>query len=258
MDSNGWTLLHAASHGGHLGVVKLLLLRGADVEVLNRANKSAVELASENNKSEVAKFIAEYKADANVRSNLRSTTLDMAQYGADEDWEDEESASLHPAAEEGNVDIVKSLLERGVDINGCDATNRTPLDKAACKGNIEIVRLLIERGAEVDSRDQWDNTPLHGASLNGDIEVARELIDHGANVNPREHIHWTPMHISAEYDHLEIVKLLLERGADVNAVNIQGKTPYQILVRRGHREMADLLRRHGASRDRFDKILLLP
>jgi ankyrin repeat protein len=50
-DSNGWTPLHAASHGGHLGIVKLLLRRGADVDVLNKANKTAAELASENGKA---------------------------------------------------------------------------------------------------------------------------------------------------------------------------------------------------------------
>ena len=53
--------------------------------MLNKANKTAAELASENGKAEVAKFIAEYKADANIRNKIRSTTLDTAQYGADED-----------------------------------------------------------------------------------------------------------------------------------------------------------------------------
>jgi ankyrin repeat protein len=133
-DSNGWTLLHAASQGGHLGVVKLLLRRGADVDVLNKANKTAAELASENGKAEVAKFIAEYKADANIRNKIRSTTLDTAEYGADEDGKDEGKASLHAAAEEGNIDVVKSLLERGIDINSRNANNQTPLDRAAARG----------------------------------------------------------------------------------------------------------------------------
>jgi hypothetical protein len=45
-------------------VVMLLL---ADVHVVNKANKTAAELATENGKAWVAKFIAEYKADANIR-----------------------------------------------------------------------------------------------------------------------------------------------------------------------------------------------
>jgi ankyrin repeat protein len=65
----------------------------------------------------------------------------------------EGKASLHAAAEEGNIDTVKSLLERGVDINAAMQDNQTPLDRAAAKGKVDVVRLLVERGAEVDSRD---------------------------------------------------------------------------------------------------------
>ena len=50
-DSNGCTLLHAASQRGHLGVVKLLLQRGADVDILNKANKTVAEMASKNDKA---------------------------------------------------------------------------------------------------------------------------------------------------------------------------------------------------------------
>ena len=148
---------------GHLGVVKLLLRQGADVDVLNKANKTAAELASENGQAEVAKFISEYKADADIRNNIRSTTLDSTestQFGADEDGKDEQNASLHAAAEEGNINAVKSLLERGVDIDGRNARYETPLDRAAEKGHVDVVRLLVERGAEVDSCDERGWTPL--------------------------------------------------------------------------------------------------
>ena len=94
-------------------VVKLALALGVDVDVLNKANKTATELASENCQAEVAKLIAEYKADGNIRNKIRSTTLDTAQYAADEDGKDRGVALLHAAAEEGNIDVVKSLLEQG-------------------------------------------------------------------------------------------------------------------------------------------------
>jgi len=74
--------------------------------------------------------------------------------------------------EEENIDIVKSLLERGVDVDGRIAGNRPLLHRAAETGNVDVVRLLIEYGAEVDSRDHLDSTPLHissqwGASQGG-------------------------------------------------------------------------------------------
>jgi len=240
--------LHAASRRGHLGVVKLLLRRGADVDMLNKAGRTAAELASENGQAEVAKFIPEYKANADTRNKLQFTTLDTVEDGVDEDGKDEAKVSLHAAAEEGNIDTLKSLLERGVDINAHDTSNQTPLDRAAAKGNVDIVRLLIERGAKVDSRDKRGWTPLHESSQYGQLEVSRVLLDHGADVNARNWIYWTPMHASACYGYLENVKLLLERGADIHAMNDRGETPYLLSLRRGNREIADLLRKHGAGR----------
>jgi ankyrin repeat protein len=70
-----------------LGVVKLLLRWDADVDELNKAGRSAAELASENGQATVAKFISEYKTNANTRNKLRSTTLDTVEYGADDDGE---------------------------------------------------------------------------------------------------------------------------------------------------------------------------
>jgi ankyrin repeat protein len=257
-DSSGWTILHAASRRGHLGVVKLLLRQGADVDVLNKAGRSAAELASENGQAEVVNFISEYKSNANTRNKLQSTTLDTVEYGVDDDGKDETKDSLHVAAEERDIDTLKSLLERGVDVNARDARNETPLHIAATKGNVDVVRLLVERGAEVDSRDNEGWTPLHLSSRYGHLEVSRVLLDHGANMNARPQIHWTPMHFSAGNGHLEVVKLLLERGADIHAMSSEGETPYQVSLRSGYREIADLLWKDGAGGlgERFDEILL--
>jgi ankyrin repeat protein len=74
--------------------VKLLLRLGANVKVSNKAELTATELALMNDKVEVAKFIFQYKADANIRDKICSTTLDTAQYEADEDGG---KSSLHDA-----------------------------------------------------------------------------------------------------------------------------------------------------------------
>jgi ankyrin repeat protein len=135
-DTNGWTPLHVSSRSGHLEVVKLLLRRGMDIDVLDKAIKTAAELASENNKAEVANFLAEYKADANVRNNLRSKILDKT-LSADEDGKDKERSSLHTASYEGKVKVVKLLLDQGADINSRE-WNKTPLHVAAREGHLTV------------------------------------------------------------------------------------------------------------------------
>ena len=68
------------------------------------------------------------------------------------------------------------MLERGlgVDISARDAGNQTPLDRIATEGNVDVVRLLIERGAGVDLCDkcgalhctghEWTHLGLAGSS----------------------------------------------------------------------------------------------
>ena len=50
-------------------------------------------------------------ASATTRNKVRSVTLDTAEYGADGDGKDEEKDPLHAAAEEGDIDTVKSFRE---------------------------------------------------------------------------------------------------------------------------------------------------
>jgi ankyrin repeat protein len=65
-----------------------------------------------------------FSRNPNTRNKLRSTTLDTAEYGADDDGKDEAKVSLHAAAEEGSIDTMKSLVERGMYINACNTSNQ--------------------------------------------------------------------------------------------------------------------------------------
>jgi hypothetical protein len=89
--------------------VKLLLRRGADVEARDDTNQTPEKVASKNGKFEVTSFLAEYKSDADVRNRTHSSTLDLDQYGVDEDEKDEKG-SLLDAAKEGNIDLVELLV----------------------------------------------------------------------------------------------------------------------------------------------------
>ncbi|KAN0113754.1 Ankyrin repeat-containing domain protein [Russula decolorans] len=151
---------------------------------------------------------------ASIRNKIRSNTLDTAQWGVDEDAQDESKTSFHATTEGGKIDVVKSLLERGVDINCRHAYSWTPLDGAAEKGNLDVVSLLIEWGAEVDSFEEWGWTPLplRSASRYGRVEISRVLLEHGANVNANKQGHSTPLDLSARNGHLGVVELLFERG----------------------------------------------
>ena len=156
--------------------------------------------------------------------------------------------SVYSASQKGQLDIVRSLLDRGYDVNDRNTHRETALDVASRYGELEVARLLIERGADVDARDRGGWTPLITALEYGQLEVARLLLDHGADVNAKMRVRDTALHLASFRGYFEMITSLLERGADVNARNQDGHTPRQIAILREHGRIVELLSAFGESR----------
>ncbi|WP_410542724.1 ankyrin repeat domain-containing protein [Wolbachia endosymbiont of Tetranychus urticae] len=62
-------------------------------------------------------------------------------------------SKLLNAAERGDIDEVKHLINEGADVNAKDVYEKTPLHWAAEKGHKEIVEILLKKGANVNSVD---------------------------------------------------------------------------------------------------------
>ncbi|MBD1367147.1 ankyrin repeat domain-containing protein [Mucilaginibacter sp. ZT4R22] len=80
---------------------------------------------------------------------------------------DEKLSSLTAAAFYGMADMVKFLLDKGVEPNGYPEPNSgfhshaTPLHQAVWSGSLETVRLLVEAGADLNAADKvYGATPL--------------------------------------------------------------------------------------------------
>jgi len=68
------------------------------------------------------------------------------------------------------------MLDEGADVNEGDYDRRTALHLAASEGQLDVVRLLIERGADVSARDRWGGTPLDDARRHGHRAVEELLL----------------------------------------------------------------------------------
>ena len=92
---------------------------------------------------------------------------------------------------------------------------RSLLSWACEEGHLEIVRLLVERGASINQKDENDRaSPCYFACENGHLEIIRMLVELGADINQGDENSWTPCHIASQNGHLEVVQLLLDRGAN--------------------------------------------
>jgi len=124
--------------------------------------------------------------------------------------------ALHSAAEDGDMDKVRTLLKEGANVNETDSDGITALYMAALAGRSDIIRILIEAGANVNIKTNWGDTALHRVAYNGSIENAKLLLDKGADVNATGYYNKTPLVLAAEGYHADMIKLLISRGADVD------------------------------------------
>ncbi|MHC4113652.1 MAG: ankyrin repeat domain-containing protein, partial [Planctomycetota bacterium] len=158
-----------------------------------------------------------------------------------------EYTPLHHAAENGHANLVKFLISRGADLEVRNHNGRTPLALAACRGHKEMVELLIARGADVNTKDIWHKKLLHHAAENGHAELAGFLIDRGADIENRTNLGYTVLSLAAYEGHKELAELLIARGANINTKEQMSYTPLHSAATNGHYEIAKLLIAAGAS-----------
>jgi ankyrin repeat protein/predicted DNA-binding WGR domain protein len=132
-----------------------------------------------------------------------------------------------------SLNIAMLLFARGIDINVCDAKNRTPLHFAAERKNNILVTFLKDHGANPNVRElDTLNTPLHLAcsdstivssllrtnasqsTFNRDRNPYLKVIP--ANVNSVDSNNRTPLHLAAKYLNGSVVSSLRAEGADPN------------------------------------------
>ena len=152
---------------------------------------------------------------------------------------------LHHAVGKGHKKIAELLIVNGADVNGSGFNGNTPLHEAADKDHNVIAELLIANGANVNVLGKGGWTPLCFAAYEGHKEIAELLIDKGADVNTKDDTGRTPLHWVAFARKNEIVDLLIANDADVNAKDNEGKTPLYFAELTRHKAIAKLLRKHG-------------
>jgi ankyrin repeat protein len=54
---------------------------------------------------------------------------------------------------------------------------------AAMLGRVNIVKTLIDSGADIQKKGQFGYTALHAAAQNGHLDVVQVLVKYGASVN---------------------------------------------------------------------------
>ncbi|KAI1842890.1 hypothetical protein JX266_010908 [Neoarthrinium moseri] len=115
-------------------------------------------------------------------------------------------------AEFGRLDMVRHLIDKGVDINGgynWEGRIMNPLSNACRRCHEDIVDFLVEHGAILDSDTDRDNS-LPAAAAAGSLALVQKLIDHGTPVNNTTALQAVCNAVNVENE--GIVRLLLQKA----------------------------------------------
>ncbi|XP_073429453.1 ankyrin repeat, SAM and basic leucine zipper domain-containing protein 1 isoform X1 [Dendrobates tinctorius] len=186
--------------------------------------------------------------------------------------------SLKRALTTGNVKLVESLLDSGINVDCSFRYGWTPLMYAATAGNLAMVRLLLDKGANANferdtftvlmaactanaseehivkcvelllSRNVSPNvccrkkmTPVMHAASGGHTQVVTLLVAHGAAINAQDENGFTGLIWAAHSGHKNTVLKLLELGADIRLSTKTGNTAADIARENNHLEIFSIL-----------------
>lgn len=223
-----WTYsqkLYKAVESADINKVIELLDKGEDPNEYSNNGLFPLWRATTDNQFEISKLLIEKGANVNQKS-LVSPGF---------------SSSIVGPCQDGNLALVKLLIENGVDLETKEFRDFTPIRIAARNGHFNIVKYLAVQGAKIDARALDGATPLEHAASKGHFEIVKYLIEKGANVNNKDEGGDFPLGEAARSGYLDIITLLIESGAKLDLKNNEKLTALEIARQQGQNKAVALI-----------------
>ena len=203
IDRNG--SLYVAVRYENATIVEGLLRIGCDPNIINSAiekdMKCPLYLAIRKRNLKILKLLFKHNANANLKHMYGGTPLHYA-----------------VGYENGDIQIVKELLDNGADTDAQNRYQITPLIIALESKRIDIAEALLAYGANINYPcNSGGRTVLHDMVFKRDIEIIKFLLENGANVDSASYNKETPLLACLEIDRLDIAECLLKKGANANS-----------------------------------------
>ena len=259
-DSEGNTPLHIALiNNAPMSKIQHIIGLTQDVNIRNKNGDSPLYLAASRNMEQVGKLLLEKGADifSTNKDNNSPLRLALKESGSVQNWlitsrtivstDGSGNTVLHYAADWEYANAIKTLLEKGADINAKNANGETCIFNAAKSNNPQIIQLLVDGGASVKDRDNLGSTPLHIAVRWGAQQSAEKLIKLGININAQNSAGKSPLAEAVIANKYEVTKYLLENGADPNSCDSNGITILMDTIRAQNAQIVKLLLNYGAN-----------
>lgn len=150
----------------------------------------------------------------------------------------------------GNIEIVKFFIEEmKMDKNETTYKNQSCLSLAAKCGRIDVVKYLIENNTDVDILDDIGYNCLMWSISRGNIHVTKYLLlqtNKKINIDEYNNSRETALMMACHMSKFDEVKLLVNNGANVNKINSNKKNALYFAISKGNKnyDIIDYLLQH--------------
>ncbi|XP_065334532.1 uncharacterized protein LOC135935876 [Cloeon dipterum] len=241
----GRTCLHFAAERGDLDALQTWIELGGDFNVVDEKGMTALHIAAENGHLQFVKKFLVCATEEVQNQDLGEGCVGSKLKERLNRCDNEGRTALQLAAESGNVDLVKLLLENNADLTHADKVGRTPLHLAAESGNVDLVEWLLKNNADLTQMDMKGKNAIHYAIENE--RMLRFLNEkNGDLVKQRTKYGDTTLHLALKRNGgvtEEIALWIIGQVDDdvLNAKNDSGETPLLLACRNGWCRAAELL-----------------
>jgi ankyrin repeat protein len=179
-DENNHTALACAVKSGHEETVCILFERGAYIYETNDNSEKLLSIAVVHDRVGVIKLLIEKGADINMSSarwprraplchaiaaGAEGATRFLLERGADINQHNKSGTTvlleaIEIAAYRSKEEFIHILLEKGADVNMQLSDGTSPLLIATQRSSEHLVRLILDKGATVDLPDSHGRIPL--------------------------------------------------------------------------------------------------
>ena len=259
-DYNGDTALHHVLVDKNIPLAVTLVSNGSNVFIENNDGKSPLMHAFNHGPEFTSQFLLRIQKPIDREGNtpifhaVRWEYLEIIRSiinaGEDINYQNlQGNTVLHEAAHAGSTQIAAILLDAGANPNIANDIGRSPVHHAAIWGTLDILDLCVDGGGDNNLKDDKEQTALHMAASAGNNDILSWLLDSQAGsritVNSRDRNGQTALFLAAKFNKHRSCLILLENGADSFIRDKFGRTALHTALEAQSIESSEVLIRAG-------------